>query len=164
MGRGEELDKVGVKPLLDKNLAKDGDDDGVALVGIAAALEDNGVAGSEPDGDDIGGDVGARLIDDAHDAHGDTHTAYFQTIGHEEFLDDLATRGREACDIAGVGGYGLDALAVETEAVVAVVGGVHLCQVDGVGSNYFVGVGHEGVGHSVEGVGRLLGRDGVHGA
>ena len=83
-----------------------------------AAFEDGGVAAFEAEREDVEGDVGACLVDDADDAEGHTHAAQVDAVGKSAVLDFFADGTRQCGHMAQVGGYGAQARLGELKPVV----------------------------------------------
>lgn len=87
------------------------------MEGFAAAAEDGGVAGLEAESGGVGGDIGARFIDDDDDTDGSANLLEVQAIWPGALVEDAAYGIGECGDVAKAGGHGGDSLWVEAEAI-----------------------------------------------
>lgn len=159
---GQQLNQVGVETLLSEDLLYNLHQLDVAVVGIASALENQSVARTKAYRNDVDGDVGSGLVDDANDSHGDSDAANLKSVGHGAGVDDLATWGGQMGHVAGVLGNAAKAGGVQFQTVVEGIGGVHASKVEGISLYNFGGSGLESIGQSHKDFGGLEGRYGAH--
>ncbi len=152
VGGGHDLDGVFGKGWQGALAGFDHDpgDGQVGVEGFLAAAQDGGVAGLEAEAGGVGGDVGARFVDDDDDADGGADLLQLQAVGADAFVQHPADRVGQGGDFAQALGHGGDAFVVELEAVEHGGGeaqaraGFHVAGVgvfDG-GAALFEGVGH----------------------
>ena len=95
-----ELDALAGQPGLHGRAGDDLGQDAVGAVGVAAAAQDDGVAGLETEGGRIDGDVRPGLVDHADDPERHPHLLDLQTLGGPPARDDLAHRVGQRGDVA----------------------------------------------------------------
>ena len=84
---------------------------------VAAAAQDDGVAGLEAEAGSIDRDVGAGLIDDRDHAEGNPDLLDLHAVGQPPALDDLADGIRQGGDAPQAPGHVADAVLVEHQPV-----------------------------------------------
>ena len=166
MVRGlHELGRVFGKAGLLQRLLEHGSEVAVGVDGLAAAAQDDGVAGLEAENGRVDGDVGAGLVDHGNDAERHAHLADEQAVG----ALPLAVHGADGIGHVGHVDAGLvhlldngrrEGQAVEAGRVEAELAGLlHVLGVDG---NDVLPVLHEQPGQGVEHVRLGLGAGAGH--
>ena len=95
---------------------------GVGVDGVAAAAQNDGVAGLEAEGGDVHRHVGPALVDDAHNSERNAPASDLEAVGHGSHLKRLADRIGQRGDAANVGRDGVQTLRVERHTVEVVFG------------------------------------------
>ena len=117
VNRRDELDGIGRQTGLLKRLLDDPGQGHVAVVGLASAPEDGGVAALEAEDRAIDGDVGPRLIDNPDDPDRDTHLLDGESLLVGLRFEDGADRIGQGRHLAGALDHAPDALGGQAETV-----------------------------------------------
>ena len=95
-----------------------GGDDGVGgAEGLLAASQDAGGACFQRQGGGIGGDIGAALIDDGNDAHGNTHLLDDQPVGAHHPMAYPTHRIGQSGDLPDALRHAVDAVGIQSQSI-----------------------------------------------
>ena len=131
------MDAVGGQAALRGPVAEGRDDGAIRVYRLAAAAQDGGVAGLGAEDGGVTGNVGARLVDDAHDADGHAPLGDLDPVGTGPRAQGFTHRVRQVRDGTDAVRHGGEALGVEPQAVeqrageTVRPGGVHIRGVPG---------------------------------
>ena len=129
-----------VDPFAEERFAEQGGDGLVGMAGVAASLQDAGVARLQAEREDVGRDVGPCFADHAYHAERYADLAQGHAVGAGPLGERLALRRGKPGDGFHVGGDRGDAFGRQPQAVAHGRIGGHGLQVEGVGREQFSGV------------------------
>ena len=131
-------------------------------IGLLTATQHAGTARFQGEGGGIGGNVGAALIDDGDDAHGDADALHLQAVGQGVLRNDAAYGVGQCHHLADALGHVGNASLRQGEAIQHHLGDVTAgrLHVKGVGCQNLCHRLHQGVRHGEEGAIFLLGSEG----